>query len=39
MMITQQPGALHAVLQEIQATTKLPEGLLYLIDIDPIDML
>lgn len=39
MMITQQPGALHAVLQEIQATTKLPEGILYLIDIDPIDML
>jgi hypothetical protein len=26
-------------LQEIQATTKLPEGILYLIDIDPIDML
>lgn len=39
MMITQQPGALHAVLQEIQATTKLPDGILYLIDIDPIDML
>jgi len=39
MMISQQPGALHAVLQEIQSTTKLPEGILYLIDIDPIDML
>jgi hypothetical protein len=39
MMISQQPGALHAVLQEVQSTTKLPEGILYLIDIDPIDML
>ena len=39
MMITDQPGALHAVLQEIQSTTKLPDGILYLIDIDPIDML
>jgi len=39
MMITQQPGALHSVLQEIQANTKLPDGILYLIDIDPIDML
>jgi hypothetical protein len=39
MLITQEPGALHAILQEIQSSTKLPEGILYLIDIDPIDML
>jgi primosomal protein N' (replication factor Y) len=39
MLITQEPGALHAILQEIQSSTKLPEGVLYLIDIDPIDML
>jgi primosomal protein N' (replication factor Y) len=39
MFLSDQPGALHSILQQLQANTKLPEGVLYLIDIDPIDML
>jgi primosomal protein N' (replication factor Y) (superfamily II helicase) len=39
MLVSSDPAALHAVLVKVQSTTKLPEDTLYLIDIDPIDML
>ncbi len=39
MMVTQDPAAMHLVLSKVQAATKPAEGILYLIDIDPVDML
>jgi primosomal protein N' (replication factor Y) (superfamily II helicase) len=39
MLLSPEPGLLHSVLQQLQANTKLPEGILYLIDIDPVDMM
>jgi hypothetical protein len=39
MLVSSDSAALHAVLLKIQSTTKLPDDVLYLIDIDPIDML
>jgi primosomal protein N' (replication factor Y) len=39
MMISQDAAALNSVLARIQSTTKPPGENLYLIDIDPVDML
>lgn len=39
MLITRDPAALNAVLQRAQSQIKPPEEVLYLIDIDPIEML
>jgi primosomal protein N' (replication factor Y) len=39
MLVSNDSSALHGVLSKVQSTTKLPDKTLYLIDIDPIDML
>jgi primosomal protein N' (replication factor Y) len=39
MLASNDSAALHVVLAKVQSTTKPPENTLYLIDIDPIDML
>jgi hypothetical protein len=39
MLACPDAAALHAVLSQVQSTVKPPEDTLYLIDIDPIDML
>lgn len=39
MLVSKDAASLHAVLVKVQNTTKPPEGTLYLIDVDPIDML
>lgn len=39
MLVTNDSAGLHIVLSKVQATTKPPGDNLYLIDIDPVDML
>lgn len=39
MLVSENAAALHTVLARVQANIKPPEGTLYLIDVDPIDML
>ncbi len=39
MLISSDAAALHSVLGVVQSKTKVPEDTLYLIDVDPIDML
>jgi len=39
MLASQNSAALHAVLSKVQSKTRPPDDTLYLIDIDPIDML
>ena len=39
MLISKEPGALNTILARVQSSTKATGDNLYLIDIDPIDML
>lgn len=39
MLVAQDAAAMNSILARIQATIKVPDEILYLIDIDPLDML
>ncbi|MCU0709955.1 MAG: hypothetical protein MUF23_16870 [Pirellula sp.] len=39
LLVSNDAAALHRVLAKVQSTAKPPDNTLYLIDIDPIDML